>query len=209
MGVDEETVFIDALDGVEIEAAVVRTEAARPRATVIVAHPHPLHGGDRHNHVVRAFQRAAHEMDAHSIAVNFRGVGMSGGTHDDGDAERLDLAAACELAEMMEPEADIILAGYSFGAVVALNVTHPSVLGWIAMAPPLSMMPSNPTSSRHHRHKWLWMCEHDQFTAVTDAERRAAEWTNATVHRIDGVDHFIAVGAYDTALAALRTALPA
>lgn len=204
----EETVFLDTIDNVEIEAALVRTGAPVVRATVIIAHPHPLHGGDRHNHVVRAFQRAAWEADCHSIAVNFRGVGMSGGTHDNGDAERLDLAAACDLAGMIEPDTDIVMAGYSFGAIVALNVTHPGIASWVAVAPPLSMTSSVPTSARHHRHKSLWMCQHDQFTDVDAARAIAAEWTNTTVHRIDGVDHFIAVGADKVAAGALAPSLP-
>lgn len=207
MGVREETVFLDALDGAEIEAALVRSDSPRPRATVIIAHPHPLHGGDRHNHVVRALQEAAWQMDAHSIAVNFRGVGASSGLHDGGDAERLDLAAACELAEMIDPDLDVVMSGYSFGAAVALNVTHPSILGWIAVAPPLSMMTSAPTASRHHRPKWLWMCEHDQFTDVEQAATVASEWVNTSLHRIDGVDHFIAVGAETMARAALAAVL--
>jgi alpha/beta superfamily hydrolase len=203
----EETVFLDTIDGVEIEAALVRTGAPIVRATVIVAHPHPLHGGDRHNHVVRAFQRAAWEADCHSIAVNFRGVGMSGGAHDHGDAERLDLAAACELADLIEPDADIVMAGYSFGALVALNVTHPRIASWVAVAAPLSMSASVPTSARHHRPKSLWMCEHDQFTDPDGARNLTAEWINTTVHRIDGVDHFIAVGADWVAASALGQSL--
>ena len=51
-----ETVFIQTIDGVEIEADIIRTDAVTPRAVVIIGHPHPLYGGDRHSHVVRALQ---------------------------------------------------------------------------------------------------------------------------------------------------------
>jgi hypothetical protein len=41
-----ETVFIQTIDGVEIEADIIRTDAVTPRAVVIIGHPHPLYGGD-------------------------------------------------------------------------------------------------------------------------------------------------------------------
>ena len=130
-----ETVFIQTIDGVEIEADIIRTDAVTPRAVVIIGHPHPLYGGDRHSHVVRALQEAASQANSHSIAIDFRGVGNSGGFHDDGDSERLDLAAACELADMIEPECPIIMSGYSFGSVVTMNVSNPWVAAWLCIAP--------------------------------------------------------------------------
>lgn len=196
LAVVEETVFLEALDGTTIEMALVRTDVDIPRGTVVIAHPHPLHGGDRHNHVVGALQRAAHELECHSIAVNFRGVGASGGEHDHGDAERLDLAAACELAEMIEPDRDIIMAGYSFGAVVALNVTHPMIRGWLAVAPPLTMAASAPTASGHHRRKIVLVPEHDQFCPPDESASVTSTWVNTHHRTIAQVDHFIATGAH-------------
>lgn len=190
-----ETVYLETIDGVTIEADVLRTDASVVRGTVIIGHPHPLYGGDRHNHVVQTMQRVAYEMDCHSIAPDFRGTGMSNGQHDDGDAERLDLMAACELADMMEPDGAIIMCGYSFGSVVAMNVTHPYIAGWIAMAPPLPMLTSAPLSSRHTQPKILLAPEHDQFTNPTQLQEFVSTWTTTTVHVMPQVDHSIAVGA--------------
>ena len=186
-----ETVYLETLDGVTIETDVVRTEQYPARAVVIIAHPHPQYGGDRHNHVVRALQTAAAELHCHSIAVDFRGVGNSGGLHDNGDSERLDLAAACELADMIEPECPIVMAGYSFGSVVGLNVSNPFIAAWLAVAPPLPMMQSLPTAANNHRPKFLLAPEHDQFTNPAQLRDAVSTWANTTVIDLPGVDHFI------------------
>ena len=158
-----ETVYLETLDGISIESDVVRTEQYPARAVVVIAHPHPEYGGDRFNHVVRALQDAAADLGCHSIAIDFRGVGNSGGIHDNGDAERLDLAAACELGDMIEPDCPIIMAGYSFGSVVGLNVSNPFIAAWLAVAPPLPFMTSVPTAANNHRPKFLLVPEHDKF----------------------------------------------
>ena len=202
-----ETVFIQTIDGVEIEADIIRTDAVTPRAVVIIGHPHPLYGGDRHSHVVRALQEAASRADCHSIAIDFRGVGNSGGFHDDGDSERLDLAAACELADMIESECPIIMSGYSFGSVVAMNVSNPWIAAWVSIAPPTSLMTSSPVAAHNHRPKVIVMAEHDQITTPDAIREAMSEWTN--VHFIDapGVDHFFAVDALAISTNALQCAL--
>jgi alpha/beta superfamily hydrolase len=108
-----ETIYLETIDGINVEADLVRTDAEHVRAVVIIGHPHPLYGGDRFNHVVRAIQEVALGLDCHSIAVDFRGVNNSGGFHDDGDSERLDLAAACQLSDLIAPEVDWLLIWFS------------------------------------------------------------------------------------------------
>ena len=205
MGV--ETVFLETIDGVAIEADLIRTEAMNPRAVVVIGHPHPQFGGDKNNHMVRALQEAAFAADCHSIAIDFRGVGNSGGFHDEGDAERLDLAAALELADMIEPECPIIMSGYSFGAVVALNVTHPMIAAWIAVAPPVAYMTSPPLAAQHHRPKFVVAAEHDQFTEPEAMTSAMHEWQNTTIEIARGVDHFFAVDALSTCSNAIAVAL--
>jgi alpha/beta superfamily hydrolase len=199
-----ETVLLETIDGINIEAHLRRTDTFPASAVVIMAHPHPLHGGDSNNHVVRAMQDAAEELGCHSIAVDFRGVGNSGGFFDDGDSERLDLAAACELADMVESDCPIVMAGYSFGALVGLNVTNPWIHGWIAIAPPLLLGASAPIAATNPRPKVLIVPEHDQFCAPEQAKTSAAQWNNTEIRTIAGIDHFMAVGANLACLDALR-----
>jgi len=202
-----ETVYLETIDGVTIEADIIRSQAAIIPATVVIGHPHPLYGGDRFNHVVQAIQRAAESLGCHSIAVDFRGVGESMATHDNGDSERLDLAAACELVDLLEPDNPIIMAGYSFGAVVGLNVSHPYICGWLSFAPPTTMMASTPLAAHNHHPKVLLLPEHDQFTSEQQLRDMTSTWNNTQIEMLQSVDHSIAVGAKMAATNALSALL--
>lgn len=202
MGV--ETVYLETIDGVSIEADLIRTDQSPVRATVIIGHPHPLYGGDRFNHVVQAMQRAAADLHCHSVSVDFRGVGNSGGQFDNGDSERLDLAAACELVDLIETDCPIIMTGYSFGSVVALNVNNPWIIGWVGIAPPVAMMSSTPLAAMNTRPKYLIAPEHDQFTQPQQIREFTSSWVNTSVAELAHVDHSIAVGAYDACRLALQ-----
>ncbi len=191
MGV--ETIYLETIDGINVEADLMRTDAEHIRAVVIIGHPHPLYGGDRFNHVVRAMQEVALGLDCHSIAVDFRGVNNSGGFHDDGDSERLDLAAACELSDLIAPEVPIIMTGYSFGSVVGLNVSNPWIAGWIAVAPPAQMMKTIPSAANNPRPKIVIAAEHDQFTSPEEMAAAISTWDNSEMILATGVDHSFAV----------------
>ena len=193
MGV--ETIYLETIDGINVEADLMRTDAEHVRAVVIIGHPHPLYGGDRFNHVVRAMQEAALRLDCHSIAVDFRGVNNSGGIHDDGDSERLDLAAACQLSDLIAPEVPIIMTGYSFGSVVGLNVSNPWIAGWIAVAPPAQMMKSAPSAANSPRPKIVIAAQHDQFTTPDEMAAAVSAWSNCEIISAPGVDHSFAVNA--------------
>lgn len=202
-----ETVSLQTLDGVTLEGDLIRADVATARATVVIGHPHPLYGGDRHNHVVHALQSAAEELGCHSIACDFRGVGNSDGIHDDGNSERLDLAAACEFAQFAAADLPIVIAGYSFGAAVALNVVHPQVIGWLAVAPPLAMIAHSATSARHHLPKVIIHPEHDQFCPGDALAELVATWDNTEYRTLDAVDHFISFGAREACIDALTDLL--
>ena len=111
--------------------------AAAPAAGVAVCHPHPLYGGDMHNNVVVALCRALAERGVVALRFNFRGVGASGGVHSRGSGERSDALAALDYLRSL-PEVDssrIALAGYSFGAIIAL-LAGQGVRAVAAVSPP-------------------------------------------------------------------------
>jgi alpha/beta superfamily hydrolase len=90
---------------------------------VVVCHPHPMMGGDMHNNVVIAMCRSLFDLGIVSLRFNFRGVGDSSGSYDGGAGEALDATSAVEFLSAL-PEVDegsIGLAGYSFGAGVAIK----------------------------------------------------------------------------------------
>ena len=120
-----------------IEVIVEAAEAhARPLVAVL-CHPLPTEGGTMHNKVVTIAARALRESGAATVRFNFRGVGQSEGTFDDGNGEADDLRAVVAWVRRQRPDAKLWLAGFSFGAYVSLKVAaelKPDML--ISIAPP-------------------------------------------------------------------------
>jgi uncharacterized protein len=102
---------------------ILRLPNETPAPGIVVCHPHPMYGGDMHNNVVTAICDTAIENGIAALRFNFRGAGDSEGKYDNGIGERDDVRAALSYLETV-PEIDarrVALAGYSFGANVALR----------------------------------------------------------------------------------------
>ena len=117
--------------------------AEQPRAAVVLAHPHPLHGGTLHNPVVFHADRELNARGATTLRFNFRGVGESDGSHDAGRGELEDLAAAVSWTRGLAPSAPLILVGYSFGAWCAVRLAErdPAIRAVAALGLPLDVYP--------------------------------------------------------------------
>ena len=103
-----------------IECAIDRPAGAS-RGVSVVCHPHPQFGGTLDNKVVQMVARTFLQLGWTSVRFNFRGIGRSEGTWDEGRGEVEDaLAVVAALRERSEftglPWA---LAGFSFGGYVA------------------------------------------------------------------------------------------
>ena len=89
----------------------------------VVCHPHPLGGGSMHNKVVYRAMKAINALQWGLgwpvLRFNFRGTGRSQGSHH-GAAETVDLEAALRWLEN-EYSLPIVVAGFSFGAAIALQ----------------------------------------------------------------------------------------
>lgn len=111
---------------------------ARPIA--VVCHPHPLYGGSMKNKVVHILSETFNDMGLLSVTFNFRGVGRSKGRFDHGQGETDDLLAVVDFFKERHPGAPIWLAGFSFGAYVALR-GHVRIGAerLLLVAPPVSM----------------------------------------------------------------------
>ena len=131
-------VMIPSSDGESLQAEMYLPGA--PRAAVVITHPHPQMGGDMYTPVPAGFFQALADTDIAALRFNFRGVGRSSGSHDKGGAERLDVAAAIEHMAEAAPGIPLLLAGWSFGADVALTVEDDRVAGWFLAAPPLGVV---------------------------------------------------------------------
>ena len=89
-----------------------------PRGIALVAHPHPLYGGTMENKVAQTLARAFVGLGSVTARFNFRGVGESEGTYDDGRGEVDDMEVM--LAHMLNeyPGLPFTLGGFSFGTFV-------------------------------------------------------------------------------------------
>ena len=122
-----------------IEAAV---ELPKPenlrRGVAVIGHPHPPDGGTMHNKVVTSIARALAECGIASVRFNFRGVGASAGAYDEGRGETLDYLAVAQWAQAQRPGDALWLAGFSFGAWVALRAARQlPVRQLVCIAPPV------------------------------------------------------------------------
>ena len=121
-----------------LESLVDLPEQDARRGTAVICHPHPLHGGTMHNKVVTMLSRSLVELGLATVRFNFRGVGASAGSYDDGNGETDDLSAVVDWVRRERPDDALWLAGFSFGSYVALRAAAslaPQQL--IQIAPPV------------------------------------------------------------------------
>jgi len=87
----------------------------------VVAHPHPMLGGNMWNHVVEQIVTSLFNKGYSTLRFNFRGVGNSEGIYDDGFGEQVDIEAAADYLSK-KGKTNVMLAGYSFGAWIISKV---------------------------------------------------------------------------------------
>jgi alpha/beta superfamily hydrolase len=152
------------------------------RGGVVLCHPHPLYGGNRFHPVVDALFRALPAAGFRTVRFDFRAA------HDGGVAERLDLVAALDALDGRDAPPRFV-AGYSFGALVALATEDERIAGVVAIAPPLSH-----DTPVHAGPALVLSPRHDQFCPPEQAAAITAGWPATTAETIEGADHFL-VGA--------------
>ena len=95
------------------------------RGIALVCHPHPLQGGTLDNKVVQTLAKAFFTLHYAAVRFNFRGVGRSAGTFDEGVGETADALAVLTHARRRLGEAlPVVLAGFSFGAYIAVRASE-------------------------------------------------------------------------------------
>jgi len=134
---DSSTLLLDGPAGA-LEVAVDRSDCPPRPATAIVCHPLPTEGGTMHNKVVTMAARALREVGLDTVRFNFRGTGASAGSFDDGVGETGDLLTVAAWVRAQRPDHALWLAGFSFGAYVALRAAaelQPAFM--LSIAPPV------------------------------------------------------------------------
>ncbi len=115
----------------------------RPRAPVaMILHPHPQAGGTMNDRITMAMYKTFVNRGFATLRFNFRGVGRSQGSFDNGIGELSDAAAALDWVQSIHAEASVTwIAGYSFGALIGMQLLmrRPEIRGWISVNPPANM----------------------------------------------------------------------
>lgn len=110
-----------------IDTAVDTPAQGTVRGLAVIAHPHPLFGGTRDNKVVQTLARALLALGYVCWRPDFRGVGATQGTYDEGRGETEDLLAVVAAARADAPGGEslpLVLAGFSFGTFVQSRVAQ-------------------------------------------------------------------------------------
>lgn len=187
---------------------VVEDPAGAPVGLAIIAHPHPLMGGTMDNKVVHTLVRAFVLAGWRAVRFNFRGVGQSASSWDEGRGETVDMLAVLGhyQADPAMKGLPVALAGFSFGAYVAAmaytrlaqaaanqaNVQAPSQLVLVSPATSRFEVPSVPA------HTLVVHGEQDDVVALASV----LEWARPPglpVTVVPGTGHF-----YHGRLALLR-----
>ena len=117
---------------------VERPPDARGDIVAVCCHPHPLYGGTMQNKVVHTLARACQDQRVSTVRFNFRGVGASAGTHDDGEGESADAAVVADYARSATGATRLWSLGFSFGGFVAYRLaTARAASALVTVAPPV------------------------------------------------------------------------
>ena len=160
----------------------------------VVCHPHPMYGGSMFNNVVDAILAAMWQLGYATLRFNFRGVGASEGEHDGGRGEVDDAGAAMAylLSQPGVRKNGAVMAGYSFGAMVAVSAGYEDadVSRIVAVALPLSMTePRVPEGAS--KPLLLVSGDHDSYSPVAGLTALQAKiGKSARLEVIKGADHF-------------------
>jgi uncharacterized protein len=174
-----------------LEAVAENADGARRASYAVLCHPHPLHGGTMDNKVVTTLGKALRESGIATLRFNFRGVGRSAGAFDCGQGETEDARAIAAFGALRWPGRGLVLAGFSFGAFVALRLAleeAPSRL--ITVAPPVDRFDFSGLAVP----KCPWLVVQGDADEVVDPERVLA-WVKGLdpqpkLKVLPGVGHF-------------------
>jgi alpha/beta superfamily hydrolase len=148
------------------------TPAGDPRAAAVFAHPHPLYGGTMHTKAVFHAAKALTRIGVVALRFNFRGVGSSAGSFDEGRGEREDFRAALGLLESRYPGLPLWAAGFSFGSWIGMTVgaEHPRVALLLGVAPVVDQYDYD-SVTQSEKAKFIIHGEDDQLVSVKQVRR--------------------------------------
>jgi alpha/beta superfamily hydrolase len=176
-----------------LEALLESPQGREAGGSAVVCHPHPEHGGTMQNKVVHTLARAFVARGYAALRFNFRGVGGSAGEFDAGEGEVQDALAMVQAMRERHGESNLWLAGFSFGAAIAIRAAaeaRPD--GLISVAPAVSRVSQAAAGGRRPRCPWLIIQgDRDELVPVSDT----IAWLNELepgpeLQILPGAEHF-------------------
>jgi alpha/beta superfamily hydrolase len=160
----------------------------------VVCHPHPSYGGSMYNNVVDAILVALRQLGYATLRFNFRGVGGSEGEYDGGPGEVDDAKAAMEflLAQPGVKRDGALVAGYSFGAMVAMSTGYESddISRIVAVALPTTMADARVPAGAS-KPVLLISGDRDSYSPLDPLKAVAGKiGASARLETVPGADHF-------------------
>lgn len=119
-----------------IETDVNDPGPAARRGIALIAHPNPVQGGTKDNKVVTTLAKTFYGLGYTAVRPNFRGVGATAGTFDEGNGETDDLVAVAAWAQAQYGVGPLVLAGFSFGSFVQTRVAKRVQTGRLVLVGP-------------------------------------------------------------------------
>lgn len=165
--------------------------AGAARAAVVFAHPLPIEGGTMHTKVVYQAAKALARIGCVVLRFNFRGVGRSAGTWDEGRGEMDDYRAAVSFISGAYPDLEIWAAGFSFGSYIATTAgaEDDRVCALIAIAPPVHKY-EFASVKLSHKPKFVIHGGHDELISIKLARHFYAQLLEPKEFvEIDRADH--------------------
>ena len=174
-----------------LQAILEQPPDAEPIAIVIVCHPHPQHGGTMHNKVAYTLARTFLRLGFAALRFNFRGTEQSEGHFDNGVGELDDVLAVFDWGRERFPTLPTWLAGFSFGAAIAVRAAaQVEVSGLVSVAPAVARFAGR--LERQPRCPWLVLQgDEDELVSVDET----VEWLNSLepgpeLQILEGAEHF-------------------
>ena len=185
---------------------------ASPRRVVVIAHPHPLYGGSMNSPVPLSIAKTLSDRASDAVAwarFDFRGVGASVGTYDDGRGEVDDALAVLDHLRALAPGVPVSLCGHSFGSWIALRAAARDghVERVLLVAPSTRFFESWDDALPFAGPETIFLGDQDEFCDV-DEGRALASKLGAELRVFEGFDHHFTRSRRALAEAALPVIAP-
>ncbi len=183
----------------EVEASIGGLDArvsvpASPRRAVVICHPHPLYGGSMHSPVPLSIAKTLSDKASDVVAwarFDFRGVGKSAGTYDDGRGEVDDARAVLDHLRGLAPGVPVTVCGHSFGSWVGLRAAAADggVERVLLIAPSTRFFGEWNGGPRFTGRTAIFLGDEDEFCDVDEGRALAAR-LGAELRVFEGFEHY-------------------